>query len=112
MLDGDISPRQLDAAAATVVHHELDLVLTWRALHEDAQLLEQPETRVVILVTRHHDAQHALFRRMCPVHAIGRRLLRPFARSWLRPLPHCWLRPSPRRWLRLAAYDGRPGDGR
>jgi hypothetical protein len=60
MLDGDVGSRQLDPTAATVVHHELDLVLARRAHDQDVQLLEEAETRVIILTAWHHDPEYAL----------------------------------------------------
>jgi hypothetical protein len=63
----NIGAAQLNTRAGSVVQHQVDLVGPWRALHQDVQLLEDADTRIVVLTSWDNDAEYALFVRAVAV---------------------------------------------
>src|SRR6266849_1813287 len=61
MLHRDIGSRQLNPCARAIVEYELELIGAWELLHQDVELLQQPQTGVVILTARQYHAQDAPF---------------------------------------------------
>ena len=61
MAHENIGAAQLNTRAGAVVQHQVDLVWPRKAFDESMQLLEDADTRVVVIASGDDDAQYALF---------------------------------------------------